>query len=738
MRLSFSSAIQCIFLLLSVFEAIAQPSECIPYPGPISLLEQNYAIHATRAAALSDIRFYEVKPQYVDFDERPKSCYVSESHVASRSMTLLIQGGAEPSGICLWLEPADGSEPYELRIRDDFNYDWRLLKWKIPRSLQGKEVTLHVGLLRGGPYPQTIRFSDVFEWKGIHIKSKYSWSDASKYLLYFPLFLAVFSIPGILIHRWSSRFLAELPMLKLPIILTGSLIFCYLLFWVYFLYPAAGELIALLVITLGAFECIRKWRDYLLPLPDRETIAASLLVLAGLALSLGSGMLYGGWENPVDTAAKRYLPEALPADNNMPVLHAERILEDFPIKPYFMEQQSSDRPPLQSSVLMFLDVLTWEPATQETVIGMILQASAVACIFLFLRSLEISRWTALTCTVGVMFSGNFIAHSFYVWPKLLPAGLLAVLLMLLFSQRLKEFQSTKFWTIWVGTLTALALLSHGGSIFALFPIYLVWVLGNPGRRIIQGIQAFIPFLALVCLWTWYQKVWDPPGDGMLKWHLAGYIYPTEESFLTILKQQYSLLTVDTWLEGKIENLKSVFGSYEDMLGLLREKPWVEGFAKIRAEAFYRLFISFGMWNLCWLLLPFALFKQGEARVTIFRLFSIWVAGVIIWILVMYLPGSTAIHHGSLFFPVLGTVILILVSAHIHKHLPTVLLAINIPAFIITWTWHPISNRVSDSIGYSVMHSDPAAIVSLLLAFVFIAAATKTLFHSKLEHKKVES
>jgi hypothetical protein len=723
--------------LLPLASAHAQVSNSIPYPSPSDWIASHYAIKETTEQTLSDVPFFEVSPPYIPFEDRPYSCYTSAPFEASKTITLLIQGGAAPSGISLWLLPEEGdAAPYELRIRDDLNYDWRLRTWVIPAKLRGKSLQLHVGLLSEGPYPQTIRFSEPFESFGLRISPHPDWNKPLEYGFQFILIAFLLAVPGLLMRRMLVRFIPEAGHLHLPIVITAALTVCYGLFWLHFISPPTGQIVSVLLFCLGTVEIILNWRNYLTSWWDRDTSIAIILMVGGVLLTMGSGMLYGGWDDPIHTSSTRYLKNTLPADNNMPALHAERILEAFPVVPYFMEQQSSDRPPLQASALIAISAFTWDSDIQHTVAGILLQSIIIPCLYLLLRSIDLPRWLAVMLTLVFIFTGNFLAHSFYTWPKLLPTACLIILLSLLYAKNLEPFQKSPFWAALTGTVTALAMLGHGGSFFALIPIYGIWVLSHPADRLKKGFFAFIPFCLLMGMWFWYQKVWDPPGDGMLKWHLAGYIYPTEAPFFTILKQQYAQLDLQTWLAGKQESLKSMVGDPTMLRAAFNPIVLTEGFAGLRTESFYRLFVSLGICNLGWLLVPIIFFKQSAACVFIRRMLPMWLFGVVFWWLVMFIPGSTAIHHGSFLFPVLGIVLPSLLISQSNRYLFILFALLHIGTCFVVWIWHPLYNQLSPDCAYPRFHSDPGAIVSMLMAATLFILALRLAISQFNTHKNM--
>jgi hypothetical protein len=57
----------------------------------------------------------------------------------------------------------------------------------------------------------------------------------------------------------------------------------------------------------------------------------------------------------------------------------------------------------------------------------------------------------------------------------------------------------------------------------------------------------------------YQKFFDPPGDRLIKWHLAGVIHPNQESVFKSIFNSYSEIGVDKIVDFKSANLKILIG-----------------------------------------------------------------------------------------------------------------------------------------------------------------------------------
>ena len=156
-------------------------------------------------------------------------------------------------------------------------------------------------------------------------------------------------------------------------------------------------------------------------------------------------------------------------------------------------------------------------------------------------------------------------------------------------------------------------------------------------------------------WAAYQKFYDPPGDRLLKWHLAGAVDVDDRSFTTALKDAYTNLTWSQWWDAKKTNLGVITdGNFANIANLFTSKS-----SQWRSDDFFHLVRSLGSLNFAWLLCPLVLGmrKPDPAVRRLGTAMLLWLgATVLLWILLMYLPGSTLLHQGSYTVMVLACVL----------------------------------------------------------------------------------
>jgi hypothetical protein len=75
-------------------------------------------------------------------------------------------------------------------------------------------------------------------------------------------------------------------------------------------------------------------------------------------------------------------------------------------------------------------------------------------------------------------------------------------------------------------------------------------------------------LTLACLyapWALYQGLIDPPGNRLLKWHLAGVIPVDDRSFFEALHDTYAALSWADYVSGRVANFWAMVGDWPENL-----------------------------------------------------------------------------------------------------------------------------------------------------------------------------
>jgi hypothetical protein len=425
--------------------------------------------------------------------------------------------------------------------------------------------------------------------------------------------------------------------------LAGIAVPGYLVFWLYLASNRAGLVVsavlpyllgALLAFLLIRFQPQQRRRLRPLLLPMGLTYFAALGVLS-------LGFLYGGKEAPFETAQNRF-SQPLPPDDMMPFIFAQQLRSGVLKKPMFGDWLSSDRPPLQTEIILSLGPAIGSRTLDYETASVLLQCLWVFSVWLLLRAFRISRLSRGLVIGTIYLTGFALVNSFYVWPKLLAAAyMLAFAIPVLALKPVTERHP--WWLRGISAfLLACGLLSHGGSLFAAIGISL-FTLARVRLSIVR--ETFVVVLLAVALyapWIGYQKFVDPPGDRLLKWHLAGVEQRNSIPFLPTLLHAYQAQTFSDWKRAKASNFRAVF-AYEDEF--VKQFGFQPGRMKeMRGVLFFFLvpsigFVSLGAWGIL-------VRRKSQERTAARRLLACFLLTAIPNILLLFEQLAATIHQTS--------------------------------------------------------------------------------------------
>jgi hypothetical protein len=181
----------------------------------------------------------------------------------------------------------------------------------------------------------------------------------------------------------------------------------------------------------------------------------------------------------------------------------------------------------------------------------------------FLRAVGCSEQKILQAVILIALVGAVFVNSVYTWPKMLAAALaLTAGTALLAADCSKNLRALIF-----GSAAAFSLLAHGAAIFALMGLATIfWTRRNDWR--FQELATVAVIAALIYFpWSAYQKFYDPPGDRLIKWHLAGVIALDEKhSALATIVDEYIKSGVVGFVVNRVNNLRMLIGDATDWNG----------------------------------------------------------------------------------------------------------------------------------------------------------------------------
>jgi hypothetical protein len=429
----------------------------------------------------------------------------------------------------------------------------------------------------------------------------------------------------------------------------------YASFWLaYASYPLFGKvkiaLLAALLIYLGWIVWQRRLREY------RWLAEPMLFTVLFFVVVISLGFSAGGIDAPVLTSRGRF-SQLLPEDNILPFIVAMELRSGHIASPLVGEWLASDRPPLQSGLYLLLTLRHHLVAYQ--VVASFLQATYLfgAWGLAVAAALPIAarRLTLLACCLLPV----AIINTFFTWPKLLAAGYVLLAFALLFRPRPPDAPRAATGVL-IGGLAALAVLSHGSSAFALigFAITVAMFWAWPPLKAMLAAAATL--VALYVPWMLYQRFIDPPGDRLLKWHLAGVIDADQRGFFTTLRDSYAALSWHDYAAGKVENIRALIGTWPGNLAEIARL--IMGDANVapavRIADFFQFLPSLHVFSLALIvalvLLPFMRAGERPQRDFALRIIVALAAIFIDFVVLIFIPGQAINHVGTYASQVMAT------------------------------------------------------------------------------------
>ena len=619
--------------------------------------------------------------------------FTSAEFRAPRLLNFCVSGTPRHEGMSLYLEDGANHRRLALNILEDPHETWKRLEWALPADWRFRSVRLVAddqSHAAGG-------------WVGVTLPREGNAQAALPQLghaLGYAGAMAVegalFLLPGLVLAMALRRRFALQGLRFTAIAFTGAAAAGYLCFWIYFASVSWGKGLSWILVGVSALAipllARASWKR-----PGevwRECASAFALVLLTGWLYLGIGYLYNAGESAGGQAANRIVLQELPPDHLLPWLLADRIYREAPLRPYLLNiWKSSDRPPLQAGIAL-AQYPFWKVFDAEThyyLLAIFLQSLWAGALWIFLRFARVPRRSILAVLALCLFSGFFFIHNFYVWPKLLAAALFLTGLTFSSFNR-PDHRWTELDAVLSATAIALGMLSHTGVLLAAPGV--AWVLYRgralPSRRMVAWGAA--TFILLWLPWMAYQQWYDPPGNLLLKAHLAASV-DQGRPFGQLLRDAYGKLSLGEWARNKLENLRVLFVP-DNFRPIFGDDPRAR-FNAFMDGNFYSMFQALGLLNLGLLVRLRMRWKEREAPAPPdIGLADRCVAAALIstgvWCLIMFSGGSTLIHQGSLATMLLLFLAFGIYLAALAPRLAWVLLAIQMlavfPLFVFGKPW----------------------------------------------------
>jgi hypothetical protein len=462
------------------------------------------------------------------------------------------------------------------------------------------------------------------------------------------------------------------PMVRCALVMLCVGIWCMVAFYLALLLPGAWHRIVLPLASalgLGAWIFLAIRRSKQVPAGVRFCFPTLMLGAVAMCCYLLPVIVAGPnlrADDPFPAAQHFY--RGMPMDNRIPWILAEASMADIYKSPLFGDWLGSDRPPLQSGLIVLIQpVLGWLPPAAGAF------ATSCAAQGLWILGAMVLLWglgmsgSALKCgLVTATISGFVLLNGIFTWPKLMSAGfLLASVGILLQHLADSEKRPLKAWAslILAGLLAGFSMQCHGSAAFAILPmgVFLLfrkaWQFAGPVLILRNGLAFGACFILLQVPWTLWQKLGDPPGDRLIKWHIGGVMPVDERRAGPTIIESYKNLNWDAFWKNKKQNFETLFVPPN-----LSASPWFDLQNRNRAMNSDFFGVSPAMsWALpAWLGLIFLGIHDREVRRRLRRLFLkflpilLWVvATAAVWIFLMFIPRSTVNHQGPMNLALIG-------------------------------------------------------------------------------------
>ena len=559
---------------------------------------------------------------------------------------LFVAGFPSLPGMRIYLLDENRNRSIDLTNRVDPSNTWKMHFWEIPNDWRGIPVRLiaedngttanawlGVTLPEAGAQGALVSFERA------------AWRNGLVVLLGL-----MFLLPGLagcaLLSITEIKFDLKRAVLAVMVISSFSAL-C--IFAIYLAGPMGARKASLLLMA-GSLVVVAVFRNRLFP--GQTELRLELMACLGAVLLAGVfncsvGNLYTTDDETGEYAQVRYGP-GMPPDNLLPEMFAERLYNGQSVRPtLFGYWHSSDRPPLETAIMLM--EMRMFPSHQDLLgyqsLGIFLQCTWVAGVWVLLRTARVKLRYIAFCLAACLFSFFCLFNTFYVWAKLLSTAF-CLLGLSFFPFVQYSSGGQKSWTsldgILVGSAFALGMLCHPGVAFTIAGVLLVASFSRslPPLRV-SGI-ALLSLLAFLLPWQAYQRFYDPPGDNLMKAHLAGVVDFTRPLGVCIVTA-YQKLTLHQWALNKWANVTALFYGEHGV----RLLPWDKNriLKEFLSTTFYYLSFTVGFLN-AGLLTRFS--RRGQAVVDRLggRFLVIAAVSLALWCLVMFEPGSTVVHQGS--------------------------------------------------------------------------------------------
>ncbi len=566
----------------------------------------------------------EYKVSFCDKFDKNRMKIVTAPRKRAKYVMFEYIGYPNHQGVQIYIEDELGN-----RLKADHLHDsakrWKTAILSLPEGMKGD---VHVVAQDNA--------SDSYGWVGIGNVRIFDSMEVFKLTQYAETFgwIILFSWVVSTLYGYFLRYWNRLDAYVLSALFVG--VVSLITFYVYLFSVNAGKVLSILffVFVLVSFLFIRK--------EDRKNII-SLFVLFVSMISMVIFLAYSNMEhidNIQSVSSNKWF--YLPVDSWIPKLFSNGILNGHIPSPLIPGWLSSDRPPLQTGLYLLFSLFSYSDLSY-LIVAIGAQTMVIVLVILLLQRYVKENIYILITAILIFFNAFTFVNMLFVWPKLFSAlyqGIALYCVVRIWDE--KHFKME--YILVFAVASALAFLSHGGSIFYLLALAVLIVVkikkADELKRLVYGLgTALLMYLP----WVLYQKLFDPPGDRLLKLHLAAWWPLTDKSFFQVFREYYSTMSIEKWLHIRLLHIKDIFDSLYIHLAQL----WTMSTEVWHRNIFYHLDYSYLAFSIVFIVLYW--FKKerfGDVQTWLFLLIASFFIHILVWILV--LASSTIIHQGAYF------------------------------------------------------------------------------------------
>lgn len=480
-----------------------------------------------------------------------------------------------------------------------------------------------------------------------------------------PLFafdFALFLLPGLAVTAAVALRHKLCGVYALILTIVSSAVLGYAAFWIYLASKMLGRLFSIGVMVIAAVVLVRGLREQQVrSLIGGMARSFAYVFTVGLCYLCFFFLFSNPLTSRVDLANVRFFDGVRPGDDLIPYIFAERIYDQQPLRPFCCgDWLSSDRPPLQAGIFLLQRPIRFfgNAGLQYQLLGTALQCLWICGVWVFLRATDTPERRIKQVLGFLVFSGFLFYNSLYLWPKLLSAGLM----LFVFAIAAKALVENRRVTSLEATLGAasfgLATMAHPGSVFSA-PALVVVLLAK--RKLVNARRCALGAVVIAFIvipWMGYQKFYDPPGNRLVKMHLAGVSGIDSRSVWQALRDAYASQSIAVIARYKWSNVSTLLG--RDPIDIARA-----GESRFAQREY--VWNAVGILNLGWLA-AFAFFlRRKNVPAVPYAGWMIIVAliNLLVWAIVMFGPHATITAHGS--------------------YTDILLLSVGLLGFLLTWS-----------------------------------------------------